>query len=101
MSSSLGHPLQHPEDVASKEALQAADGLAHGLAFARFARDVGDRLRVGLAPADDDRVQGAVELTVAAAVEAVADALPLCASALLLNPPTCSLAEPRPATRYR
>jgi hypothetical protein len=25
----------------------------------------------------------------------------LCASALLLNPPTCSLAEPRPATRYR
>jgi hypothetical protein len=25
----------------------------------------------------------------------------LCASALLPNPPTCSLAEPRPAARYR
>src|SRR5687767_4777951 len=61
--------------MAGEVALETADRLAHALALASAPFDVGDRLGVALAPGDDDRVQGTVELAIAAGVEAVAQRL--------------------------
>src|SRR5918999_5898061 len=72
MSSGLWRCLEQAEEVAGEGALEAADRLARALALAEAALDVGDCGRVLLAAADDDRVQRAVELAIAAAVEAVA-----------------------------
>ena len=51
---------------------EAAERFASCLAFALFAFGVGPRWGVDSALGDGDAVQGAVELAVAAAVEAVA-----------------------------
>jgi hypothetical protein len=64
--------LEYAEEVAGEVALEATDRLAHALALAGFALDVADGRSVVLAAADDDRVQRAVELSVAAGVESVA-----------------------------
>jgi len=53
-------------------AFEAAEGFAAGLAFGLFALEVGLRWWVDAALGYGDAVQGAVELAVAAAVEAVA-----------------------------
>jgi hypothetical protein len=53
-------------------AFEAAEGFAAALAFGLFALEVGTRGRVDAALGDGDAVEGAVELAVAAAVEAVA-----------------------------
>src|SRR5262245_31170778 len=71
-SSGLRHCLERSVEGACEVALEAADRLAHALALARLALDVGDRRRVVLAAADDDRVQRTVELAVPAGVEPVA-----------------------------
>lgn len=55
--------------------MKAADRLPHALPLAQAPLDVGDRGRFVLAARDDDRVQGAVEPAVAAAVKPVADDL--------------------------
>ena len=60
-----------PGDVSLEAALDLAWGLAFGGAFG----GVGAGSWVVLKSGEDDRVQGAVELAVAAAVEAVADGL--------------------------
>src|SRR5262245_42090757 len=65
--------FEQTEEVAGEVALEAADRLAHALALAGLALDVADRRRVVLAAADDDRVQRAVELPVAAGIEPVAE----------------------------
>ena len=51
---------------------EAAEGFAAALAFGLFAFEIGARWWVDAALGDCDAVQGAVELAVAAAVEAVA-----------------------------
>jgi hypothetical protein len=56
--------------------LEAADRFASAFAFALFAFEVGARWRVHAALGDCDPVEGAVELAVAAAVEAVASVFP-------------------------
>ena len=61
--------------MAGEVALEAADRLARSLAFACAAADVGDRVPVVFAACEHDRVQGAVELAVSAAVKSVADRL--------------------------
>ena len=61
--------------MAGEVAFEAADGFAAGLALAGAPLDVGGCWRVDRAADHDDRVEGAVELAVAAAVEAVADRL--------------------------
>src|SRR3954447_19417338 len=53
-------------------ALEAAEGVAVGLAFGAFACDVGLGLGVAAGACDGDAVDGGVDLAVAAAVEAVA-----------------------------
>jgi hypothetical protein len=75
MSSGHSCPLEYAIDVAGEVALEAADRLADALALAGLACDVGDRGRMALSATDDDRVQGAVQLTVSAGVEPVADGL--------------------------
>jgi hypothetical protein len=75
MSSGHSRPLEYTVDVPGEVALEAADRLADALALAGLALDVGDRRRVALSAADDDRVQGAVELPVPAGVEPVTDGL--------------------------
>src|SRR5215211_284404 len=72
MSSGHRTCLEQAEEVAGEVALEATDRLAHALALGSPPLDVGDRRRVVLAPRDDDRVQRAVELPVAAGVEPVA-----------------------------
>ena len=59
-------------DGAGELAFEAAEGFAAGLALGLFAFEVGLRGWVDAALGDRDPVQGAVELAVAAAVEAVA-----------------------------
>src|SRR5262249_61278978 len=73
MSSRHRVRLEHAEEVAGEVALEATDRLAHALALAGLALDVADSRTVVLAAADDDRVQHAVELPVAAWVEPVAE----------------------------
>ena len=53
-------------------AFEAAECFAAAFAFGLFALEVGARWRVDAALGDGDAVEGAVELAVAAAVEAVA-----------------------------
>ena len=53
-------------------AFEAAECFAAALVFSLFAFEVGLRGRVDAALGDGDAVEGAVELAVAAAVEAVA-----------------------------
>ena len=65
--------LQLSEEGAGEVAFEAADGVAFGFSFAEAAADVGLRFGVDSFAAEDDRVEGAVELAVVAAVEAVAD----------------------------
>jgi hypothetical protein len=74
---SSGHScsLEHAVDVAGQVALEAADRFADALALAGLAFDVGDRRCMALSAADDDRVQGAVELAVSVWVEPMADGL--------------------------
>src|SRR5436190_23991358 len=64
--------LEEVPDAADEVALEAADGLAAGLALGLSAREVGGGLGVEASLGDGEAVQGAVELAVAAAVEAVA-----------------------------
>ena len=59
-------------DAANEVAFEAADGVAVGLALCAFAFDVGLRLGVAAGAGDGDAVDGCVELSVAAAVEAMA-----------------------------
>jgi hypothetical protein len=61
--------------VAGEEAFEAAHRVAHCFAFGESPLAVGDRWRVVFAAAEDDRVEGAVELAITAAVEAVTDEL--------------------------
>jgi hypothetical protein len=58
--------------VAGEVALEQAGGVAAALAFGDASGDVLASRRVVLAAVEDDRVEGAVELAVAAAAEAVA-----------------------------
>jgi hypothetical protein len=59
-------------DGARELSFEAADGFASALAFGLFALEVDARRRVDAALCHCDPVEGAVELAVAAAVEAVA-----------------------------
>jgi hypothetical protein len=75
LSSGRGGGLEESVEVAGEVALEAADRVAAGLAVVLAALEVGDRGGVVLAAAEQDGVEGAVELAVAAAVESVADGL--------------------------
>ena len=76
LSSRRGCVLEESVEVAGEVAFEAADRFATSLAFLDATLDVGDRRGVGAASGDEDHVQCAIELPVAAAVEAVADCLP-------------------------
>src|SRR6266550_7614684 len=65
--------LHESVEAAGVVAFERADRFAFGLAFADSTLDVSDRALVASAAREHDCVQGAVELAVAAAVEAVAD----------------------------
>jgi hypothetical protein len=67
-----GGGLEQSPDAASEVALQTAQRFAAGLAVGLLAREVCGGLRVEAALGDREAVQRAVELAVAAAVEAVA-----------------------------
>src|SRR3954454_4402107 len=76
LSSLAGDAVEASVELAGGVALEAAGCFAGCLALGDAAFDVGDRGGVlALAPAEHDRVEGAVQLAVAAAVEAVADCL--------------------------
>src|SRR5206468_3835054 len=64
--------LEELEDAAGEVAFEAAQCFSRGLAFCLFAGEVGSGLGVDASLGDGDAVQGAVELAVAAAVQAVA-----------------------------
>src|SRR3954466_5332261 len=68
----LGVGLEEVPEAAGEVALEAADGFAAGLAFGVAAGEVGGALRVQAALGDGEAVQRAVELAVAAVVEAMA-----------------------------
>jgi hypothetical protein len=74
---SVKYPLliEQTEESASQVALEAAADLAIALALLATVGHVGQRLRVVQHAAEGDRVQGSVELAVAAPVEAVTDDL--------------------------
>jgi hypothetical protein len=59
-------------DAAGEVAFEAAEGFPAALAFAAFAFEVGAGRGVDAGAGEGDRVEGAVELAVAAAVQAVA-----------------------------
>jgi len=59
-------------DAACEVAFEAADGFAVGFAFGAFAFDIGAGFGVAAGAGDCDAVDGGVDLSVAAAVEAVA-----------------------------
>jgi hypothetical protein len=67
--------LEESVEVAREVALEAAGGLAAALSFADATLDVVDGRSVHSASGEDDLVECAVELSVAAAVESVADRL--------------------------
>src|SRR3954454_22844544 len=67
-----GRGLEELPAAAGEVALEAAQRFAAGLAFGLLACEVGGGLGIGSALADGEAVQRAVELAVAAAVEAVA-----------------------------
>jgi hypothetical protein len=62
--------------VAGEVALEQSCGFAAALAFGDASFDVGLGRGVVLSSLQDDRVEGAVELTIAAATESVSDRLP-------------------------
>ena len=62
------------EDGAGEESFEAADCFAAGFAFGLFALEVSACARVVARLGDRDPVEGGVELSVAAAVEAVPSA---------------------------
>jgi hypothetical protein len=64
--------LKEPPDAAGEVTLEAADRFAGGLALGLLAGEVGGGPGVEAALGDREAVQRAVELAVAAAVEAVA-----------------------------
>jgi hypothetical protein len=68
---SIAVVLECGVDGAGELSFEAADGFAACLSFALFAFEVGACGWVDAALGDGDAVQGAVELAVAAAVEAV------------------------------
>src|SRR3954453_12277704 len=68
----VGGWLEEVPDAAGEVALEAADGLAAGLAFGLAAGEGGGALGVHAAFGDGEAVQRAVDLAVAAVVEAVA-----------------------------
>ena len=61
--------------MAGEVAFEAADGFAAGFAFAGSPVDVCAVVGVAVAADHDDRVEGAVGLAVATAVESVTDCL--------------------------
>jgi hypothetical protein len=63
--------LQQPEEVAGEVALEQTGGLAPALPLGDPPGDVRLGCRIVLAAVQDDGVQGAVELAVAAAAESV------------------------------
>ena len=65
--------LEEVPDAAGEVAFEAAQGFAAGFAFGLFAGEVGGGVGVVEAFGDREAVKGAVDLAVAAAVEAVAD----------------------------
>jgi hypothetical protein len=67
--------LEESVEVAGEVALEAAGGLAAALSLADATLDVVDCRSVCSASGEDDLVECAVELSVAAAVESVADRL--------------------------
>ena len=67
--------LEQAVEVAGEVALEAAVGLAGRLAVLASTSDVVDRGLVPAAVVDQDHVECAVELAVAASVEPVADRL--------------------------
>src|SRR3954467_15799954 len=67
-----GVGLEEVPDAAGEVALEAADGFAAGLAFGLAAGEVGGGVRIEAALGDGQAVERAVELAVAAMVEAVA-----------------------------
>jgi hypothetical protein len=75
VKSSLDSRSGDAVEVAGEVALEQTDGVACALAFADAAGDVVAGCRVVLAAVEDHRVQGAVELAVATAAEAVPDRL--------------------------
>jgi len=68
--------LHEAVEVAGEVALEEAGGFAGRLAFGYTACDVAAGRGVVLSAMKDDRVQGAIELAIAAAAEAVPDRLP-------------------------
>ena len=68
--------LENAEEVSRDVALEAAFDLARGLAFGGAAGGVSTCGGVVLEAREHDRVQGAVELAITAAVEAVTNGLP-------------------------
>src|SRR3954449_2846861 len=68
----LGVGLEEVPDAAGEVALEAADGFAAGLAFGLSAGEIGGALGVQAALGDGQAMQGAVDLAVAAVIEAVA-----------------------------
>src|SRR5882672_8970688 len=66
---------QQPPDPAGQVAFEAAQGFTPRLPLGLLSLEELPRRRVDASLTDGDPVQGAVELSVAAAVEAMADAL--------------------------
>src|SRR5436190_22029903 len=75
LSSRQGRAFEEPVEVSGEVALQAARGLAAAFPFLDSTLDVVDRRSVRAAAGNDDLVECPVELSVAAAVEPVADPL--------------------------
>jgi hypothetical protein len=71
----MGRSQELP-DAAGEVSLEAADGFAVGLAFGGLAGDVVAGLGVAAGPGDGDAVNGGVDLSVAAAIEAIAVGAP-------------------------
>ena len=63
--------MEGVKDHVGEMPFEAADSLAEGFALGLFASDVGLGTRVVLELGEGDGVEGAVELAVAAAVEAM------------------------------
>jgi hypothetical protein len=75
LSSRQRRVFEESVEVSGEVALEAAGGLAASFSFLDSAFDVVGGRSVRSASGNDDLVEGSVELSVAAAVEAVADRL--------------------------
>src|SRR5439155_25186671 len=75
LSSRQWRVFEEPVEVSGEVALEAAGGLAAAFPFLDSTLDVVDRRSVHSASGNDDLVKCSVELSVAAAVEPVADRL--------------------------